>query len=53
MNRKTQIAVMTLCMALLLAWGGLGTSLAQVGLKFASTTNPTPTMVAGVIPQAN
>ena len=26
MNRKTQIVLMTLCMALLFAWGGLGTA---------------------------
>jgi hypothetical protein len=53
MNRKMQIVLITLCMALLLAWGGLSTASAQVGLKFDHATNPTDAMVCGVIPQAN
>ena len=55
MNRKMQIVRMTLCMALLLAWGGLGTASAQVGLKFSAFdhSHPAPTEVAGYIPQAN
>ena len=58
MNRKTQIILLTLCMTLLLAWGGLGTVSAQIGINFTGfytdgSANLAPTNVAGAIPQAN
>jgi len=57
MNRKTQIVLMTLCMALLLAWGGFSTVSAQVGINFTGTYNTSanlaPTDVAGAFRQAN
>jgi len=55
MNRKTQIVLlMTLCMALLLAWGGLGTVSAQIGVSFNNGDGSlTADMAAGLFPYAN